>query len=165
MKRLIMAVTATALLAGCAARPPERDAIASLPILESDWSRVYVSAGEGEAPYGVRMWSVHQVGPVFFNGEQVGTTAKGEYFVVDLRPGEYDVSCSPAEPEKNYTEPSKMTFTAGATHYLACDQVSKGAGVYFGAIGALASEYVTKTFLVERPLYPDSKIVRYTKVD
>ena len=163
MKKFITAVTATALLAGCAARPPERDAIASLPTLDSGLSRVYVTAGE--APYGVRLWSVHQVGPVSFNGNQVGTTAKGEHFVVDLPPGEYEVACSPSEPEKNYTEKSQMTFTAGATHYLACDLTNKGAGGYFGAIGALASEYVTKTFLVERPLYPDSKLVTYTKVD
>jgi hypothetical protein len=40
----------------------------------------------------------------------------------------------------------------------------KGAGVYFGLIGSLASDYVAKTYLEERPMdNPDSIPVSYKR--
>jgi hypothetical protein len=149
-------------LAGCAARPTVREAYSgSLSPLQSGWSRVYVSAGKSS---GIKMWSVHQVGPVEFNGQLVGHTSKDEHFVLDVLPGTYEASCSPQEPDKNFTEKRQFTFAAGETKYLACDMAPKGAGMYFGLIGALASTYLTKTYLTDAPLEVTSKLVGYTRL-
>jgi hypothetical protein len=113
---------------------------------------------------GVRLWSVHQVGPVFINGQEVGKDAKGEHFVVDMLPGAYEAYCSPEDPYKNLVEKRTFTFGAAETHYLTCDMVQKGAGMFFGTVGALASEYLTKTYLNEKPLEADSKLVAYKKL-
>lgn len=114
---------------------------------------------------GVKLWSVKQVGPVYFNGQQIGTTARDEHFVVDVKPGTYDVSCSPQEPEKNFVEKKSITFSAGETKHLVCDMATRGAGMYFGLIGAMVSEYLTKTYLEERMIDTQtSKLVGYSKL-
>jgi hypothetical protein len=163
MKRRIHAVVALLALAlsGCAAAPVRRAPYSDLPALENGWSRLYISAGTS---FGVKLWSVHQVGPVYINNQRVGSTAKDEHFVVDVRPGTYEMSCTPEEPYKNFTEKRQLQFGAAETHYLVCDMEQKGAGMYFGAVGVLASEYVTKTVLKESPLESGSKLVAYSKI-
>lgn len=162
-RNLIFVSVAMALaLSGCASRPASRAEYSGMPPLEDNWSRVYLSAGSTQL--GVKLWSVHQVGPVFINNQRVGTNAKDEHSVVDLRPGTYEAYCMPEEAEKNFTEKRQFTFVANETRYLACDLEPKGAGMYFGLIGALASEYLTKTYLQDRPLDPGSKLVSYKKL-
>lgn len=113
---------------------------------------------------GIKLWSVHQVGPVYINNQRVGSTAKDEHSIVDVLPGTHEAYCAPEEPEKNLAEKRQLTFGAGETHYLACDMEPKGAGMYFGLIGALASDYLTKTVLNEKPLDANSRLVAYTKL-
>ena len=161
-RNIFFAAAAMALtLSGCASRPATRAEYSGLPQLESGWSRVYLSAGTQS---GVKLWSVHQVGPVFFNDQRVGTNAKDEHLVVDLRPGTYEAYCTPEEPEKNFSEKRQFTFVANETRYLACDMEPKGAGMYFGLIGALASEHLTKSYLQDRPIGPNSRLVSYKKL-
>lgn len=162
MNRNLFCAAAIALtLSGCASRPATRAEYSGLPPLESGWSRVYLSAG---IQSGVKLWSVHQVGPVFINDQRVGSNAKDEHMVVDLRPGTYEAYCMPEEPEKNFTEKRQYSFVAGETRYLACDMEPKGAGMYFGLIGALASEHLTKSYLQDRPIDASSKLVSYKKL-
>lgn len=161
-RNLLFAAAVLALtLSGCASRPATRAEYSELPPLESGWSRLYLSAGTQS---GIKLWSVHQVGPVFINDQRVGTNAKDEHFVVDLRPGTYEAYCTPEEPEKNFTEKRHFTFAANEARYLACDMEPKGAGMYFGLIGALASEHLTKSYLQDRPLDPTSRLVSYKKL-
>jgi hypothetical protein len=108
---------------GCAASPVKRSEYESLPPLDSGWSRIYITAGTMS---GVKLWSVHQVGPVFFNDQDIGTTAKNEYLTVDLLPGTYDAYCTPEQPDKNFTEKRQLTFKAGETRYFVCDMAPKG---------------------------------------
>ena len=147
-------------LNGCAARPEIRPEYVGLPKLENGWSRIYFSAGTMS---GIKLWSVHQVGPVFINNQNVGMNGKDEHLVVDVLPGTYEAYCAPLEQEKNFNEKRQFTFISGETRYLACDMAPKGAGMYFGLIGALASEHLTKTYLNEKPLDPASKLVSYKK--
>jgi hypothetical protein len=148
-------------LCGCATRPPTRAEYASLPPLDSGWSRVYLSAGKES---GIKVWSVHQVGPAYINGQLVGNLAKDEHLVVDVLPGHYEAYCSPEEPDKNFTDKRQFTFAAGETRHLACDMAPKGAGAYFGLIGALASTYLTQTYLTDEPMEPNSRLVAYKKL-
>jgi len=162
MNRNLFVAAAFALaLSGCASRPATRVEYSGLPSLENGWSRVYLSAG---VMSGVKLWSVHQVGPVFINDQRVGSNAKDEHTIVDLHPGTYEVYCTPEEPEKNLTEKHQFTFVAGETRYLACDMEPKGAGMYFGLIGAIASEHLTKSYFQDRPIDANSKLVSYRKL-
>jgi len=160
-RKLFSAVTIALVLSGCASRPAIRAEFVGLPSLESGWSRMYLSAG---IMSGVKLWSVHQVGPVFVNNQRVGTNAKDEHLVVDVLPGAYEVYCTPEEPEKNFIEKRQFTFSAGETRYFACNMEPKGAGMYFGLIGVLASEHLTKTYFQERPIDTNSKLVSYKKL-
>lgn len=160
-RNLFCSIAIALTLSGCASRPATRAEYSGLPPLESGWSRVYLSAG---IQSGVKLWSVHQVGPVFINDQRVGSNAKDEHMVVDLRPGTYEAYCMPEEPEKNFTEKRQYSFVAGETRYLACDMEPKGAGMYFGLIGALASEHITKSYLQDRPIDANSKLVSYKKL-
>lgn len=162
LKIVIVVTIIVQILTGCAARPAIRQEHVGLPPLESSWSRMYVSAGFMN---GIKLWSVHQVGPVFVNNELVGTTAEDEHLAIDLPPGTYEAYCTPEQPYKNFIEKRQVTFMAGETRHFACDMDSKGVGLAFGLIGALASEYVTKTYLEERPMdNPKSKLVSYKKL-
>lgn len=158
---LVVSLASTLFLSACAARPERRADYTSLPPLESGWSRAYVTAGTMS---GIKLWSVGQVGPVFINGQEVGSTAKNEYLAVDILPGTYETSCLPAQPDKNFTDKRQITFTAGETHYFACDMEPKGAGMYFGLIGALASQYLTQTHLDEKPADPLIRLVSYKRL-
>lgn len=163
MNRTLLAVAASALMmTGCATIPATRPEYVGLKPLESGWSRIYVSAGSMS---GIRLRSIEQVGPVFINNKRVGSTAKDEHFIVDLLPGTYEAYCTPEQPYKTFIEKHQFTFNAGETRYFSCDMASKGSGMSFGLIGVLASEYLYKSYLEERPLdNPNSKLVSYEKL-
>ena len=163
-RTLFSAVAIALVLSGCASRPAIRAEYVGLPPLESGWSRMYLSAGKFAGVIDVKLWSVHQVGPVFVNNQRVGNTAKDEHLVVDVLPETYEVYCTPEDPYKNFIEKRQFTFSAGETRYFACDMEQKGAGLNFGLIGVLASEYLTKTYLQERPMDANSKLVSYEKL-
>ncbi|WP_083868216.1 DUF2846 domain-containing protein [Dyella ginsengisoli] len=160
MKRFQVLFVALVAMSGCASQPPVRARISTLPPLDGGLSRVYVSAGVMK---GVKLRSVHQVGPVFIDGYDIGSTQKDEYFVVDLPPGNYEAYCQPEQPYKNFSEKRQISLTAGETLYLACDMMTKGAGWNFGVVGQLMSKYLTKSFLVDRPLDPNSRLVSFSK--
>ncbi|MFC1751193.1 DUF2846 domain-containing protein [Pseudomonadota bacterium] len=150
------------LISGCAAKPDIRQEFSNLPTLESGWSRIHVSAGKMN---GVRLWSIHQVGPVYINSKAVGSTAKNEHIAVDLMPGEYEIYCTSHEPVKNYPEKLTIKVTSNQNYNFVCDMTNKGIGGSLGLVGVMASEYITKSYLDERPLdNPDSKIVSYMKM-
>jgi hypothetical protein len=148
-----------AFLTGCASKPMPRLAYTDIPPLKSGWSRVKITSGKhGWA----RLWTTEQLGPVFINDQPVWDAAKDEYIVIDLLPGSYKLSWTPRASEKIYTEKRQFTFRAGETRHFACDVAPKGAGSYFGLIGALASDYLYKTYLEERPMdNPNSNPVAY----
>jgi len=131
----------------------------NVPPLESGWSRLKITSGKWVL---ARLSAVGQVGPVFINDQQIWSSAKDEYIIVDLLPETYELSWTPGNPDKNFTEKRKVTFKAGEIRHFACDMAWRGAGAYFGAIGIYASEYVTKTYLEERPMdNPNSTLVAY----
>ncbi|MBC8473148.1 MAG: hypothetical protein H8D56_27125 [Planctomycetes bacterium] len=148
------------LLTGCASRPVPRPMYTNdVPPLENGWSRLKITSGKMSW---ARLWAVGQVGPVFVNDQQVWSSAKDEYIIIDLLPGTYELSWTPGNPDKNYTEKRAVTFKAGEVRHFACDKSQKGPGMNFGLIGALASEYLTKTYLEERPMdNPNSTFVDY----
>lgn len=151
--------TISLILVGCASRPVPRPAYTDLPQLEDGWSRIKITSGKFSW---ARLWTTEQLGPVFINDQPVWEAAKDEYIVIDLLPGSYELSWTPRASDKVYTEKRKFIFNAGETRHFACDQAEKGAGMYFGLIGALASEYLTKTYLEERPMdNPNSTLVAY----
>ena len=160
LRALLTAAALSFILIGCASRPAPRETFSALPPLEQGWARLYVSAG---LQNGVRLWSVHQVGPVYINNQRVGSTAKDEHFVLDLSPGSYEAYCTPQDPVKNFAEKRQFTFKAGETRYLACD-MEPGTGASFGLVGAIAADYLTTSHLVDRPLEATSKLVGYKKL-
>lgn len=165
MRTYLWALLAFAMaLTGCVAQPTTRSEFMSVPLLDSDWTRVYVTAGTGSKS-GIKLWSVHQVGPVYVGDQRLGDTAKNEYIVVDLIPGTYEMSCSPLEPEKNFVEKRNFVFNAGETHFLACDMETSGGVAFFGLAGVLAADYISKTYLAEKPQRdPEGRVVAYKKL-
>lgn len=159
--KLIALLIISMFISACAPQPAVRSEYTALPGLQKGMSRIFVSAGKTS---GVRLWSVHQVGPVYINNRQVGSTAKDEYIAVDLRPGTYEVYCSPEKPEKNKIIKTSITITAGQKLNLVCDMEQEGAGGMFGLLGAIAAEYLTRTVLVEREMdNPQSRLVSYKR--
>ena len=159
ISNLLAIFTISLILVGCASHPVPRPAYTGLPTLENGWSRVKITSGKLSW---ARLWTTEQLGPVFINDQPVWDAAKDEYIIIDLLPGSYELSWTPRASDKVYTEKRKFTFRAGETRHFACDQAQKGAGMYFGLIGALASEYLTKTYLEERPMdNPNSTLVAY----
>lgn len=149
------------IVAGCASAPVPRPALTDIPALESGLSRVKITSGKLSW---ARLWTTEQLGPVFVNGQSVWDAAKDEYAIIDLSPGTYDLSWTPRASDKIYTEKRPFTFRAGETRHFACDMDTKGAGMYFGLVGALASDYLYKTYLEERPMdNPDSIPVTYRR--
>ena len=166
--RLVVATIAiVSLLVACAARPPARTEVTTLPPFDTSLSRVFVSAGifYNNA---MKLCCVNQVGPVYFNGLKVGETAPNEHFVVDVMPATYEVSCEPFQPDKNFVEKRSMTFSAGQTTHVACDMAQTTSGAlaagFLGVIGTSLSTYVTKTYPEQRPLEIGSKLVGYSRV-
>ncbi len=158
MKKLLLLMVL--ILFGCATSAPTRPAYTGIPPLEKGWGRIYVSAGTLS---GIKLWSVHQVGPVFINEQQVGAPGKNEYIAVDLLAGTYEAHWVPYEPEKIYSEKTAITIKAGETRYFSCD-VENRAGMAFGAIGYAASDYVQNALLNEtQSLDSAGKLVSYVK--
>jgi len=157
-------------ISGCASVPQTtRLPQAEAPSLEDGWGRVYVTAGISN---GIQLWSKHQVGPFLINDKEVGSTAKGEYLLVDLRPGTYKATCTQHEPFNTTNLPVELQINAGEQRYFACDMA------FADEMDSLAEELIlpggvrgfmsiasgTVSFLKERPidLY-DSKLSFYTK--
>lgn len=162
ISNLLAIIVIAVILVGCASRPAPRPMyIADVPLLERGMSRLKITSGKW---MWTRLWAVGQVGPVFINDRQIWSSAIDEYIIVDLLPGIYEISWTPGDPDayKVFTEKRKVTLEAGEIRHFACDMAQKGAGMHFGLIGALASEYLTKTYLEERPMdNPDSILVAY----
>lgn len=159
--KIIPSMLFVSLLTSCAASPPIRNELATLPGLSKGWGRILVDAGKMN---GIKLWSVHQVGPVYLDGKNIGSTAKNEYIAVDVKPGTYEAYCTQDEPQKNYIKKSSITVTSGQTKSFACDMATYGAGGSFGALGVLASKYLTQSFLIERNVGADSKLVSYKRL-
>lgn len=149
------------LLTSCAASPPVRNELTTLPSLSKGSGRILIDAGKMN---GIKLWSVHQVGPVFLNEKDIGSTAKNEYIAVDVNPGTYEAHCTQAEPVKNFIKKTNITIKAGQTKSFACDMSTYGSGGAFGILGALASDYLTQSFLIEREISEDSKLVSHKRL-
>jgi len=157
-------------ISGCASAPQTtRLPQAEPPPLEDGWGRMFVTAGIAG---GVQLWSKHQVGPFLINDKEVGSTAKGEYLLVDLRPGIYKATCTQHEPFDTTDLPIELQINAGEQRHFACDMA------FADEMDSLAEELIlpggvrgfmsiasgTVSFLKERPvdLY-DSILSSYTK--
>jgi hypothetical protein len=155
---------------GCASTPQTtRLPQAEPPPLEDGWGRVYVTAGKSGI---VQLWSKHQVGPFLINEREVGSTAKGEYIMVDLRPGTYVATCTQHEPFNTTNLPIELQINEGEQRYFACDMAFEDEfdslaeelilpGGWRGFLSIASGEI---SFLMERPidLY-DSKLSSHTK--
>jgi Protein of unknown function (DUF2846) len=165
------------ILVGCAAKPPARSTYSEgTPTLEKGWSRLYFFSGNhvgvGSKP---ALSTVNQVGPIYINNEQVGLVAENEYVIVDIRPGTYEISCSPQEPDKNFVVKTSISINQGIQRAYACDMdnfsegqaAKQSVAMAFGLIGALVYEasidYRSKTYLVESALPNNSRLVSYHK--
>lgn len=160
ISNILAIFTIALILVGCASLPTHRPKYSdNVPPLENGMSRLKITSGKLSW---ARLRSVEQVGPVFINDRQVWSSVIDEYIIVDLLPGVYELSWTPTEPYKIYTEKRKVTLEAGEIRHFACDMAQKGAGMYFGLIGTLASEYLYKSYLEERPMdNPNSTFVAY----
>ena len=154
---LVLVVSTVSLLAACVAQPPARPAIAALPPLAPDASRVYIASGSDRGYLQTEtMSTVRQVGPVYFDGKLVGSTGQNEYFVIDVKPGTHEVACSPLEPVRNFIEVRKVSFEAGETKQLVCDMTTPTASQW--------ETYRSRSYLEERLIdQATSKNVGYTK--
>lgn len=157
---IVLALTSLSMI-GCTHKPAPRQEISNLPSLGYGYSRLYFSAGEMG---GIKLRNVDQIGPVFLDGKQVSSIAKDEHSVVDIKPGAHELYCTPEKPEKNYIEKMTTTLREGETRYLACD-MNLTSAVNYGLIGIMASDFISKTFFVERALDPDSRLVDYKRVE
>lgn len=150
------------ILTGCVADPPKASEYINIPPLENGLGRIYISGG---VKSGVKLWSVHQVGPVFINEQRVGAVGKNEYIAVDLFPGIYEAHWVAYEPEKLYIQKTAITIKAGETKYFTCDLENR-AGMAFGVIGVAVSDYLQNALLTEQSsLDSDGKLVSYLKFD
>lgn len=156
--RVVSVVSVVSFLAACAAQPPARPALKSVPPLDAGASRVVVGAGmlnRGDAQ-SATLTSVRQVGPVYVDGQYVGDVAQNEYFIVDVKPGTHSVSCSPLEPVRNFIEQRRVNFAPGKTKSLVCDMAT--------ARGELGDKYSSRTYLEERTInLQQGAVVGYTK--
>ena len=156
-------------ISGCASVPQTtRLPQAEPPPLEDGWGRVYVTAGISN---GVQLWSKHQVGPFLINDKEVGSTAKDEYILVDLRPGIYEATCTQHDPFNTTNVPVELQINAGEQRYFACDMAfadeadSLPEVLFLGGLsGFLTIASGEISFLKERPidLY-DNILSSYTK--
>lgn len=162
MLKKIIALSAIAVVAtGCASKPEPRSAYQSLPELENGYSRVLITAGDQK---GTNLWSVHQVGPVYIDEENVGQTADNETIVIDLKPGSYKAHCEPQDNYKTLIEKTSFSFKANKTYELYCDMAPHGSAGAFGAAGALSAKYLTTMFLQARTEQSENTIVSYKKL-
>lgn len=161
---IIMIILSLILMVGCASIP-KRAEYKPLPPLENGSSRVYFSTGcwqifGGEDCRGV---SLPFNTPILINNRTVGIASENEFIIIDFLPGTYEGYCIPAQRDKNFTEKRQLMLKAGETRYYSCNMAQKGAGMFFGLIGALVSDYLTKTFLDEQKVIPSGVLVSYKK--
>lgn len=179
LTKFVTSLLATLLLASCAARAPERQAISALPNPESGWGRVYFSSGVIDIPYRPNIDARYnsQIGPVYIDEVNVGSPANGEYIAVDLKPGTYKMKWLPHESSE-YSDPvvTSLQIDAGTSKYYACDiKVIKIQMVAPGLIPALISkgiqdqqpvEKTNQTVFSEKPNFGGSlRLVSYFKYD
>ena len=157
--RLVLAVSTASFLVACASSPtPPARTAKSVPPLDPKVSRVQVAAGmfnRGDAQ-SVTLTTARQVGPVYVDGKWVGDLAQNEYIVIDLKPGEHAIGCSPLEPVRNYIDTRKVALEPGETKSLVCDMAT--------ARGDLPEKYSTKTYVEPREMDPAAAPVDYKKI-
>lgn len=165
MRKILLLVALV--LSGCASVAPQRAEYTSLPPLEKGWSRIFFGAGQMEGVLHVNLRHRTTTGPVYINGQKVGSPAYKEYIAVDLLPGTYESNWIPDEPEKFYSSKTAITIKSGETRYFSCDMGPKGSGHYLGLIGGLinaASDYMWVGLLTEQPPFDNtSKLASYSK--
>lgn len=156
---ILLVGTVAAILAACAAQPPARPAISTVPPLEQGVGRVIIGTGmqnRGDMQQ-LALSSVRQVGPVYLNGKYVGNTGQNEYFVIDVAPGEYEASCSPQEPVRNIIEKMSFKVVSGETKHLVCEMGRPKMDE--------AEKYQSRTYLEERGIdLSTERAVVYTKL-
>lgn len=153
-------------ISGCVSVAPPRTEYTNIPPLEKGWSRIFIAAGQfnDTGVLTVDLNSPANTGPVYINDQKVGSTAYKEYIAVDLLPGSYEVHWNSTVPDKIYPEKKAITLKADEIRYFTCDMAYKGVGVFFGLIGYVVSEYLTKGFITEKSsLDSKSKLVSYLK--
>ena len=144
---LIISMIVALLISSCVSAPKARTTLEmDLPELNPAYTRIYIRSGNFKKR---KLKIKTQVGPVLLNKEVIGTTAKKEYFVVDVKPGEYSLECTPSTSKKNYVNDLDVTFVAGETRYFSCNMKTKGFGFWLGPFGILLSRYLTQTFPIE----------------
>ena len=114
ISNLLTILTIALILVGCASHPVPRPAYTDIPPLENGWSRVKITSGKYDW---ARLWTTEQLGPVFINDQPVWDAAKDEYIIIDLLPGSYELSWTPRESAKVYTEKRQFTFRAGEARH------------------------------------------------
>ncbi|WP_041533002.1 DUF2846 domain-containing protein [Pelobacter propionicus] len=167
MKKLIAGMALLVLaMAGCATVPPPRPEFTRLPQLEKGWGRIFVSAGHFKSVFSnIPLKETANTGPVFVNGQNIGSTAFKEYIVADIMPGRYEAYWVPTAPEKFYSEKTMIDIQVGQVRYFSCDISTMGEGGSLGLIGVLASDYLWRGWLAERPLDNEGKLVSYFKIN
>ena len=163
---LILIAAGTSVAIGTSYGASKQNDAIPIPLLAEGWSRLFISAGTAH-------------GLVTINDQDVGHATSDRYLVVDLRPGTYEVACTPENPKDYFIEKRNLIFAAGEI-ILACDRAPYGAGwgavLPFGAIGgavagaASASEpnksYTLKSHIVPRPTKSKfNKVVSYMKLE
>ena len=161
MQKILLLVVLV--LSGCSSIAPPRPEYTSIPPLERNLSRIFITAGQIA---GKDLKLRTNTGPVYINDQKVGSTAYKEYFAVDLLPGSYEIYWVPDEPFKFYSDKRVVTLEAGEVRYFTCDMGTKGIGWAFGLIGWTLSDYMWGGWLTENPsLDSESKLVAYFKLN
>jgi hypothetical protein len=150
-------------LSGCASVPPPRSEVSNIPVLDNGYARIYLTAGTFVSAINRGAERDYETGPVFVNGKQIGSTAKHEYVVLDLLPGTYEANWVPSKPNKFKSEKVAITVRAGDIRYFVGDLEST-AGMHFGLIGDLASDYRMRGYFTEKSgPCEQCRVVSYTK--
>lgn len=161
MKTFIAVIAMISCVSGCVTQAPRRPELTNLPPLEKDWSRMIIGSGQMN---GGDLKNTDTTGPVYINDKKVGSPAFKEHVVIDLLPSNYEAYWAPDKPFKFYSEKKAITLKAGEVRYFTCDMGVKGAAMA-GLVGLLASDYVYKGWLTEKPLDGEGKLVSYYKYE
>jgi hypothetical protein len=158
------------ILSGCSSVSSPRPELTNAPLLEKGWGRIFITAGQlisnSSLVPNVDLKKKSQTGPIYINGQKVGSIAYKEYLAVDLLPGSYRVYWEPEEGKENFSSGKKViTLKAGDIRYFTCDQ---SAGVYpgrgWGFVSTLSSKFPWYGYLTERSSLDDkSRLVSYFK--
>ena len=160
---IILCITAL-VVSSCATMPAPREKLqTAVPVLDDTHTRLYIKSGKSGL---ATLKFETQVGPVLLDNEEIGRTAKNEYFIVDVLPGEKTLQCTQIKPPyKNLVEEVEFNLVAGQTKYIECDMKSTSA-TWFGAIGVILAEYISKSFPKEVDESEfTGNLVSYSKLD